>query len=252
MRRPLFALLVTPTLAYSTPCDRRAAIQHVACAATLFSPTAALAKKKKPEVAKCYDPAFNEVPCASAIPDDLKITPDDLPDSWRAGLGAPVANPNMVTMAPDGGDGSAGNGNANQPLKTVNMVTAPSDGGSGNANQPSKVANAASVKADSIDINNMVAVEFTTFPGLYPTIGGKLVKRGPFTSKAAMYAALDSDAERQALKAYDKGIVIKPRDADLYGYKNAGFYFKGKGGDTKQSNAFRDEEIKRLQLERRQ
>ena len=67
-----------------------------------------------------------------------------------------------------------------------------------------------------------------------------------------MYAALDSDAERQALKAYDKGIVIKPRDADLYGYKNAGFYFKGKGGDTKQSNAFRDEEIKRLQLERRQ
>ena len=84
---------------------------------------------------------------------------------------------------------------------------------------------------NSIDINNMVADEFTTFPGLYPTIGGKLVKRGPFTSKAAMNAALDSDAERQALKAYDKGSVIKPRDADLYGYKNAGFYFKGKGGD---------------------
>ena len=65
-----------------------------------------------------------------------------------------------------------------------------SDGGSGNANQPSKVANAASVKADSIDISNMVAVEFTTFPGLYPTIGGKLVKRGPFTSKAAMFEAI--------------------------------------------------------------
>ncbi len=89
-------------------------------------------------------------------------------------------------------------------------------------------------------------------PGLYPTIAGKLVKRGPFTNKQEMYSALDSDEEKAALKVYEKGVVLKPRDADLLQYKNAGFYFKGKGGDTKTSSAYRDEEIKKLQLERRQ
>ena len=65
-------------------------------------------------------------------------------------------------------------------------------------------------------------------------------------------AALDSDAERATLRGYDKQLLVKPRDVDLYGYKTAGFYFKGKGGDTKQSSAFRDEQIKQLQLERRE
>ena len=79
----------------------------------------------------------------------------------------------------------------------------------------------------------MVAVEFASFPGLYPTIGGKLIKAAPFKKKEELYACLDSDAERSALKQYEKSIVLKPRDDDLYQYKTAGFYFPGKGGTMK-------------------
>ena len=52
--------------------------------------------------------------------------------------------------------------------------------------------------------------------------------------------------------SYEKGIVVVPRDADVFQYKTAGFYFKGKGGDNKVNSEFRNEEIKRLQGERKQ
>jgi len=106
----------------------------------------------------------------------------------------------------------------------------------------------------ALDVNNMVGVEFTTFPGLYPTISGKLVKAGPFKDKADVYAALGSDAERNVLKAYDKNLVIRPRDDDVMQYKNAGFYFPGKGGSgdkRKKSSESRDEMIKDLQRDRK-
>jgi hypothetical protein len=51
---------------------------------------------------------------------------------------------------------------------------------------------------------------------------------------------------------YDRYIVIRQRDPDLMQYKNAGFYFRGKGGDTKRGDALRDQEIVKLQRERRQ
>ena len=115
-----------------------------------------------------------------------------------------------------------GAGNGNAPLRTYIPI----------GNEPeqtvasgSKATASADVKITTpLDVNNMVAVEFTVFPGLYPTIGGKLIKRGPFKSKAEMYESLDSDAERAALKPYDRNIRIKERDLDLYQYKNAGIY----------------------------
>ena len=244
--------------------NRRILIQGAASASLLLSPTAAHAKRKKAEEApKCYDSKFKEIPCAGAFDAGaLSTSSADLPDSWRAGGGTPIANPNMKTVTYDGvevdtlgaikgGTGaSVGTGKANQPLRTY----IPTD------EQPSLAAGSASptqasAKASGpLDVNNMVAVEFASFPGLYPTIGGKLIKAAPFKKKEELYACLDSDAERSALKQYEKSIVLKPRDDDLYQYKTAGFYFPGKGGTMKggkTSNAFRDEEIKRLQSERK-
>ena len=62
-----------------------------------------------------------------------------------------------------------------------------------------------------IDVNNAVAREFSALPGTYPTIATKLVKRGPFSSKAAMYAALDSPEEKERLKQYDKNLKVRAR-----------------------------------------
>ena len=69
--------------------------------------------------------------------------------------------------------------------------------------------------SEPLDLNNMVGVEFSTFAGLYPTIGGKLIKAAPFASKQEAYDSLETDAERAQLKVYDANIVIKPRNDDV-------------------------------------
>ena len=100
-----------------------------------------------------------------------------------------------------------------------------------------------------IDVNNAMAREFSAYPGLFPTVGSKLVKRGPFSSKRAMYAALDSDAERNALKKYDAAIVLNKRDSAVIQYKTSQICKyecgRGKGG------GYRDEQIRQVQTNRR-
>ena len=100
-----------------------------------------------------------------------------------------------------------------------------------------------------IDVNNAMAREFSAYPGLFPTVGTKLVKRGPFSSKRAMYAALDSDAERNALKKYDAAIVLNKRDSAIMQYKTSQICKyecgRGKGG------GYRDEQIRQVQTNRR-
>ena len=100
-----------------------------------------------------------------------------------------------------------------------------------------------------IDVNNAMAREFSAYPGLFPTVGTKLVKRGPFSSKRAMYAALDSDAERNALKKYDAAIVLNARDSAVMQYKGSQICKyecgRGKGG------GYRDEQIRQVQTNRR-
>lgn len=252
-------VLLEQTIALKHPCNpenekSRRAVCHSAAAILLFARAPHAAAKKKPEPPKCYDAKFNEIPCDAAIGSSLTTTADDVPDAWRAGGGAPIANPNMVTTTYDGQEVQPGSAMKNVPLKTYVPVHE-----TGNAAQQFAASNEAAastkaknVRAGSIDVNNMVAVEFSIYPGLYPTIAGKLVKRGPFNTMKDMYAALDSDAERSNLRTYEKGIVIFPRDLDVFQYKTAGFYFKGKGGDTKMNSEFRNEEIKRLQGERKQ
>ena len=100
-----------------------------------------------------------------------------------------------------------------------------------------------------IDVNNAMAREFSAYPGLFPTVGSKLVKRGPFSSKRAMYAALDSDVERAALRKYDAAIVLNARDSAVMQYKGSQICKyecgRGKGG------GYRDEQIRQVQTNRR-
>ena len=85
--------------------------------------------------------------------------------------------------------------------------------------------------------------------GLFPTVGTKLVKRGPFKSKKEMYAALDTDVERAALKKYDAALVLNKRDAAVIQYKTSQICKyecgRGKGG------GYRDEQIRQIQTNRR-
>ena len=100
-----------------------------------------------------------------------------------------------------------------------------------------------------IDVNNAMAREFSAYPGLFPTVGTKLVKRGPFKSKRDMYAALDSDVERAALRKYDAAIVLNARDSAVMQYKTSQICKyecgRGKGG------GYRDEQIRQVQTNRR-
>jgi hypothetical protein len=250
-------VLLQPSTALNHPFQpenrqSRRAICHSAATTLLFARAPDATAKKKPEPPKCYDAKFNEFPCNTAIGDTLTTTAEDVPEAWRSGGGAPVANPDMVTTTYDGQEVQPGSAMKNVPLKTyipTNENAAQRSSASNEAAAPTKAKN---VRPGAIDVNNMVAVEFSVYPGLYPTIAGKLVKRGPFKTIKDMYAALDTDAERSSLKAFEKGIVVVPRDADVFQYKTAGFYFKGKGGDNKVNSEFRNEEIKRLQGERKQ
>lgn len=73
-----------------------------------------------------------------------------------------------------------------------------------------------------LDPNNFIAADYAAFPGLYPTIGGKLYKRAQnfeFTSKQQVYDTLESDAERKVLRAFDKDLVIAKQDAQALASK---------------------------------
>ena len=87
------------------------------------------------------------------------------------------------------------------------------------------------------------------YPGLFPTVGTKLVKRGPFKSKRDMYAALDTDVERAALRKYDAALVLNKRDSAIMQYKGSQICKyecgRGKGG------GYRDEQIRQVQTNRR-
>jgi hypothetical protein len=106
----------------------------------------------------------------------------------------------------------------------------------------------ASAGLPMIDVNNAVAREFSTLPGTYPTIATKLVKRGPFSTKAEMYASLDSPEEKERLKQYDRNLKIAKRDSEVRRYKESQickYECKGGGSD------YRSKQIAGLQQDRR-
>ncbi|GMH92568.1 hypothetical protein TL16_g12383 [Triparma laevis f. inornata] len=99
----------------------------------------------------------------------------------------------------------------------------------------------------TVDVNNSVAREYSALPGLYPTIATKLIKRGPFKSKKDMYDALDSDAEVERLKGYDKQLKIVKRDAGIMQFKESQICkYECKG-----SSDYQNQQMKQIQSERR-
>ena len=100
-----------------------------------------------------------------------------------------------------------------------------------------------------LDVNNALAREYTAFPGLFPTIAAKVFKNRPYTSKQQVYAALDSDMERERLKQYDKQIVINKTDPRLLQFKTSQICKYECGGRI--SSEYRDQQIKAVQDARR-
>jgi len=87
---------------------------------------------------------------------------------------------------------------------------------------------------------------------LYPTIATKIVnaaKKKPFKSKADVYAALDTDVEKDRLKMYDSSIKVMKVDKNLQQFKGSQIC-KFECG-SRVSNSFRDEQIRAVQNDRK-
>ena len=58
---------------------------------------------------------------------------------------------------------------------------------------------------DKLDINNAAVADYMKFPGMYPTIGGKIANNGPYGSMKDVYKLkLLSKAEINKIKEYEK------------------------------------------------
>eukprot|EP00587_Corethron_hystrix_P009944 CAMPEP_0113307522 /NCGR_PEP_ID=MMETSP0010_2-20120614/6333_1 /TAXON_ID=216773 ORGANISM="Corethron hystrix, Strain 308" /NCGR_SAMPLE_ID=MMETSP0010_2 /ASSEMBLY_ACC=CAM_ASM_000155 /LENGTH=236 /DNA_ID=CAMNT_0000162393 /DNA_START=133 /DNA_END=843 /DNA_ORIENTATION=+ /assembly_acc=CAM_ASM_000155 len=103
-----------------------------------------------------------------------------------------------------------------------------------------------------MDVNNMLAREYTAFPGLYPTIGAKIVmgaKNHPYKSKKEVYAAMEgNEAMITRLKTYDSSIVIRPLDKSVRQFKESQICKYECG--SRVSSSYRDSQIKSVQSAR--
>lgn len=64
---------------------------------------------------------------------------------------------------------------------------------------------------DKLDINNAAVADYMKFPGMYPTIGGKIANNGPYGSMKDVYKLkLLSKAEINKIKEYEKEFTATP------------------------------------------
>mmetsp|Transcript_11776 Transcript_11776/g.23994 ORF Transcript_11776/g.23994 Transcript_11776/m.23994 type:complete len:148 (-) Transcript_11776:252-695(-) len=69
--------------------------------------------------------------------------------------------------------------------------------------------------SDQIDINNANVRVYQKFPGMYPTLGGLLVKNGPFNSVSDIYKIPDlTEDDKAVLKKYEKNFLALPPSPD--------------------------------------
>lgn len=65
---------------------------------------------------------------------------------------------------------------------------------------------------------------YSKFPGLYPTIAGKIVSNGPYKNVGEIYSLL-TDAEKAVLKKYeDKLLALEPAPEYVIDRINNGLY----------------------------
>lgn len=110
----------------------------------------------------------------------------------------------------------------------------------------------AAYSGPTIDVNNAMTREFSAFPGLYPTIGTKIIngaKNRPYKTKQEIYAVLDSDLEKDRLRQYDAALVIQKPDRSVQQFK-ASQICKYECGN-RVSSSYRDQQIREVQEARR-
>jgi photosystem II PsbU protein len=78
--------------------------------------------------------------------------------------------------------------------------------------------------SEKVDVNNANVRVYSKFPGLYPTIAGKIVSNGPYKNVGEIYSLL-TDAEKTVLKKYeDKLLALEPAPEYVIDRINNGLY----------------------------
>mmetsp|Transcript_6497 Transcript_6497/g.15277 ORF Transcript_6497/g.15277 Transcript_6497/m.15277 type:complete len:161 (-) Transcript_6497:191-673(-) len=80
--------------------------------------------------------------------------------------------------------------------------------------------------SDVVDVNNANVRVYTRFPGMYPTVAGKLVKYGPYTSFDDIISRKQfTSAEKEVLKKYQKNLTaLEPAPEYVIDNYNNGLY----------------------------
>ncbi|MEN9541415.1 MAG: photosystem complex extrinsic protein PsbU [Cyanobacteriota bacterium] len=74
-------------------------------------------------------------------------------------------------------------------------------------------------RAGKIDINNCSVRRFQSFPGMYPTLAGKIVLGGPYTSVDDLFKLDLTDRQKELVEKYKDNFTVTPASIAL----NEGF-----------------------------
>ncbi|CEM11926.1 unnamed protein product [Vitrella brassicaformis CCMP3155] len=80
--------------------------------------------------------------------------------------------------------------------------------------------------AEKIDLNNANVRVYQRLPGMYPTLGAKLAKNGPYQNVKDVYSIKGlSEREKELLKKYESDfVVLQPREEYTVDKFNNGLY----------------------------
>mmetsp|Transcript_52719 Transcript_52719/g.138627 ORF Transcript_52719/g.138627 Transcript_52719/m.138627 type:complete len:151 (-) Transcript_52719:159-611(-) len=67
------------------------------------------------------------------------------------------------------------------------------------------------VAPNKLDVNNSPVADYMKYPGMYPTIGGKIATGGPYDSVKGIYAKLSS-SEAAVAKQYAGSFIATKKD----------------------------------------
>ncbi|MFM8258518.1 MAG: photosystem II complex extrinsic protein PsbU [Vulcanococcus sp.] len=74
-------------------------------------------------------------------------------------------------------------------------------------------------RGDKIDINNCSVRRFQAFPGMYPTLAGKIVLGGPYTSVDDLFQLDLTPRQKELVEKYKDNFTVTPASIAL----NEGF-----------------------------
>ena len=74
-------------------------------------------------------------------------------------------------------------------------------------------------RAGKIDLNNCSVRRFQDFPGMYPTLAGKIVLGGPYTSVDDVFKLDLTDRQKELFEKYKTNFTVTPPEVAL----NEGF-----------------------------